>query len=862
MQLLEREAQLRYLDDVLREVKQEGGRTALVYGEAGIGKTSLVENFLQTQTASWRVLRGACDSLFTPRPLAPFHDIALQTGGDLLTLLASGSDRNAIFTACLGELGKQPAIMLVEDIHWADEATLDLLKYLGRRMQQTRSLMILTYRDDELAQDHALRQLLGDLGSSSSLRRIPVSPLSRDAVSQMVRGTPVDPVELYRLTSGNAFFVTQVLATEGHIPETVRDAVLARAARLSPAGRKVLEATAILGMRVEPWLLSEVAGKDADSVEECLAAGMLEAQGDFHAFRHELVRQTVLASVPPNRKMDLHRLALTALGNRPDTSPFLARLATHAHGAQNASSVLEYAPAAARQAAAVGAHRQAAANYHTALQYSTDLPADERATLLDLYAEECFTGDQLIEANSARRDALRIWRELGKLEMEGRALRRLSESTLRTAQESSTLSYAEEAIAVLEKVGPSPELARAYSQRSRIHMVAYEAEAAIHWAERAISMAELLGDDEALSGGLYSLGMIEMWRGQPAAGSLKLRRSLRLALDHGFHDQAAAIFYELASGFRANYDFAACLRCVTDGLEYCDRRDLDNWRLGLWSLRIRSRFDQGDWAEAERLLGSAPRVAGEVWLNSRLELSQLSLEVRRGGQIASDRLNSIRDRAYAWGFLEIGFPIAAVLSEMAWLQGDPERCRLEVERHYQLACKLAIPRFQDGLGYWMWRAGALTAPSTATGPFALQIGGDWRGAAKMWADYGCPYEQGMALMDGDEDAQREALQIFERLGARPIIEKLKQQMRLQGVRGIPRGPRQATRSNAFRLTPRELEVLSAMVGGASNSLIAGRLSLSHRTIEHHITSILQKTGTQSRSEVISLALRENLVAGS
>ncbi|HET6846105.1 MAG TPA: ATP-binding protein, partial [Anaerolineales bacterium] len=202
MQLLEREPQLRYLDDVLREVKQHGGRTALIYGEAGIGKTSLVENFLQTQMKSWRVLRGACDALFTPRPLGPFHDMALQTGGELLALLESGSDRNAIFAASLGELGKRPTILLVEDIHWADEATLDLLKYLSRRMQQTGTLLILTYRDDELGQDHPLRQLLGDLGSSPSLRRIPVSALSRDAVSEMARGTPIDPVELYRLTNG------------------------------------------------------------------------------------------------------------------------------------------------------------------------------------------------------------------------------------------------------------------------------------------------------------------------------------------------------------------------------------------------------------------------------------------------------------------------------------------------------------------------------------------------------------------------------------------------------------------------------------------------------------------------------------
>ena len=144
-------------------------------------------------------------------------------------------------------------------------------------------------------------------------------------------------------------------------------------------------------------------------------------------------------------------------------------------------------------------------------------------------------------------------------------------------------------------------------------------------------------------------------------------------------------------------------------------------------------------------------------------------------------------------------------------------------------------------------------------PFALQIGGDWRAAAEMWAQYGCPYERGMALMDGDEPAQLEALQIFEGLRAKPIIEKLKQQMRAAGVRGIPRGPRPSTRENAFGLTGRELEVLACLVAGTANTAIAKQLSLSRRTVEHHIASIFQKIGVQSRGEAVALALRESLI---
>src|SRR4026208_1570994 len=165
MELLERASQLQMLHSALTLARAGQGCIALVYGEAGIGKTSLVEHFLNEHKTKWRILQGACDSLFTPRPLGPLHDIALQTQGQLPSLLDSESKRVAIFSTCLNELQQQETILVIEDIHWADEATLDLLKYLGRRIRQTVSMMILTYRDDEISADHPLRIVLGDLAS-------------------------------------------------------------------------------------------------------------------------------------------------------------------------------------------------------------------------------------------------------------------------------------------------------------------------------------------------------------------------------------------------------------------------------------------------------------------------------------------------------------------------------------------------------------------------------------------------------------------------------------------------------------------------------------------------------------------------
>jgi DNA-binding CsgD family transcriptional regulator len=210
-------------------------------------------------------------------------------------------------------------------------------------------------------------------------------------------------------------------------------------------------------------------------------------------------------------------------------------------------------------------------------------------------------------------------------------------------------------------------------------------------------------------------------------------------------------------------------------------------------------------------------------------------------------------------FHEKIYLIAEMFAETAWLQGNMKRCHTEAENMFKNACELNIPNYIGRLAYWMWRAGAITEPPpNAAEPYATQIRGDWRNAASMWEKYGCPYEQGMALMDGDEAAQLKALEIFESLGARPIIEKLKRQMSAQGIR-VPRGPRPTTRENPFGLTAREMEVLGYIAKGQSNNAIAKGLSLSTRTVEHHIASILQKMRVGSRNEAVMLAMKENLL---
>src|SRR5579863_1224925 len=459
MELLEREQWLTDLTDWLASAAVHGGCTALVAGEAGIGKTALLQTFAQRQKGV-RVLWGACDALFTPRPLAPLHDIARQTQGRLSATLGSGARPDLIFTAALDEFERMKTLVVIEDVHWADEATLDLLKYLGRRIHRTHAMLAVTYREDELGPQHPLRLVVGDLPRAST-HRISLAPLSEAAVAQLASQAGRSVAGLHGVTGGNPFFVTEALATTGdRVPPTVRDAVLARAARLSPAARQIAELVGLVPGRIEPWLLEQVVGADEPAIDSCLSVGMVRHDDGSLAFRHELARQALEYTLSQRHRQQLHAQVLRVLATRSDIPA--ARLAHHADGAHHGVEVLRYAPLAASQAAAVGSHREAVAHYQAALRYAENLPALERARFQKQLSYECFlTGDNE-RAFEAQRAALEIWRAEGQRLEEGDALRSLSRLSWFMGNSAQANDYCTTAIATLEPLPPSPELATAY----------------------------------------------------------------------------------------------------------------------------------------------------------------------------------------------------------------------------------------------------------------------------------------------------------------------------------------------------------------------------------------------------------------
>ena len=226
---------------------------------------------------------------------------------------------------------------------------------------------------------HPLRIVLGELATTQAVRRIRLDGLSHEAVARLAEPLSVDADELYRKTAGNPFFVVEVLAGQAdEIPDTVRDAIFARAARLSPPAKRLLEAVAVVPQQAELWLLEALAGDATDALEECLASGMLTSEQAGVAFRHELARLAVEESIALSRRVDLHRKALAALSDPPGGAPDLARLAHHAEAAGDSAAVLRFAPVAAARAATLGAHREAAAQLARAVRFG-DRPTAGRA---------------------------------------------------------------------------------------------------------------------------------------------------------------------------------------------------------------------------------------------------------------------------------------------------------------------------------------------------------------------------------------------------------------------------------------------------------------------------------------------------
>ena len=867
MELLERESQLQQLSAALDALIGHGvGACVLVVGEAGVGKTSLVRRFLEVRRGQADIYRGACEALFTPRPLGPIADIASALPPGLAAQVHAGHTYNGLFPAFLAFLRERPrpAVLVIEDAHWADEATLDFIKYIGRRIDSARALFVVTLRDDELGLDHPLRRVLGDLPATIT-RRVALAPLSRGAVEKLARAAGRDAGALHRLTGGNPLYVSELLAEPGKtVPASVRDVVLARFGRLSPAARRVVELVATEPGRLERAVVDTVIPGADQAVREANSSGVLRAEDGWLSFRHEIARQCIESELDADRRAALHAQVFDVLRNEGIVHDGLAREVHHAIGAGRHDDVAALAPRAAEEAARLGSHREAAALYRRALAASNRINTEERAALLEAAASESQKTGALQEAIELRQEALTLRRAAGDRQREGVNLRLLG--VLHRQSSGDTAEYvrfARAAVEVLEPLGPSGELAKAYASLSHVLCLQSNYDEAIDWGARAVRLAKASSDTAALALALNRHGTAQLYKSHSAEARAQLEQALALAIDARFEDLAADIYITLQTGAINHHDHTFALEVGGRGVAYCEARDFDGYALSLRCRCAYSLTSLGRWDEAEQeyaLCAAAPNTSTLV--RATCEYALRRQQMRRGELPAAarglaaldgdvdDYWRDLQRRLHA-PQVEFKPPaIAAACVEAAWLRGDHEAAREVARIGLTGALAARDGRLAGPLLVWLARLGV--APPRFEGELlpacAHELAGDRAAAAAEWERLNNPYERALVLAFGDEEQMRAALNRFTALGAERPAAVMRNRLRALGVRGIERGPYEHARQHAFGFTRRENDVAELLCLGLSNAAIAGRLHRSERTVEHHVANVLAKLGVASRAQ--------------
>jgi len=854
--ILEREPELALLAAAAREAADGAGSVVLVFGEAGIGKSSLVKALPEYLPDGARVLVGQCDDLDTRRPLGPFRDLIGSVGGELAGAVMEGGDRHRVHEALLEEL--RGAVLVVEDVHWADEASLDALRFLVRRMERLPALLVLTYRDDELSREHPLRHLLGQVSRAPRVHRLPLARLSLDAVRKLSAGR-ADPAQVYAVTNGNPFFVAEIVAAggTGKVPPTVVDAVLARLRGLSDATVDALEQLAVVPSAVERPLVDALLAAGVSVLAAAEQRGLLTVTPERVAFRHELIRRAVADSLPAARRIGLNRGVLAALVARPGSDA--AHIVHHAAQAGDQDAIARYGPDAAKDASSAGAHREAAAQLRLVLRGRHRYAPAELADLLERYAVESYTIADSAAAVAAQREAVALRRALGDTLALGADLRWLSRIHWWAGHADQAQEAAREAVAVLEHAGDDRLLALAVSNTAQLRMLSERYAEAVELGERAIALARKADDPAILAHALNNVGTAR-WRSGDPDGRGQLEESLDVALAAGEVEHACRSYANIIWTLLDNLQYDEADTFLPPAMELADRAEHLGFLNYLHVELAMRRLAAADWCDAEKHAEYGMHDFVPARCPALTVLARVRVRCGRPG--AGELLDEAWEIAVSTKELQRTGPVAVARAEAAWLRGDVKAVIEAAEPVHAQASRLPGAPHRPELGYWLTKAGHPVPPDDSDHPYALQARGQWRRAAALWQAAGCPYERAVALAESPDPADKlEALAALDALGAEPAARLIRVELRRLGVRRIPRGPLAATRDNPAGLTERQLQVMRLLAEGLTNAEIAARLVVSVRTIDNHVRAVLDKLGAPGRRQAAVRAVELGLLPG-
>lgn len=874
--LIERDSQLAALKALADRAGTGKGHIVLVSGEAGIGKTSLIRRFLATVPQDWRAGLGGCDALFTPRPLGPVQDVTPVLGHEVEALLAAGADKAKLYPALLAALaeGEGPVILVWEDLHWADFATIELVRFLGRRIPLLPVLLVLTFRDNETGADHPLTQVISDL-PETSLTEMQLPPLSARAVGQLARRAGLPGDRLFQATSGNPFEVTEMLAAReagaSVLPASVREAVTVRQSRLDAGARDFLEVLSVIPAAVPASLAAALApGTSEEMIRRLTEGGVLQASasGDLR-FRHEIARLATFDRIPAARRRVLHARILEALRDL-GSAAHLDQMVHHAAGALDSAAVLEIAPGAAARAAAAGAHREAAGHLGTALKFVDAAPPELAASLYEQWAYEAALAARIDdEVLDARRHAVTLWRLLGRQDKVGENLRWLSRLHWYRGEAPEAGRFADQAIRVLESMPPCAEQAMAYSLRSQLHMLNDQMDEAIEWGERALTLEAQFPNPEVRAHALNNIGTAMVFRGR-TEGEAYLEESLRLSLRHGMHEHAARAYTntsEYAVEFR-RFDLAE--RMLTEGLAYDVEHDLDAWSFYLYGRLALLRLEQGRIHDADTITRGVMERPG---LTLVVRLPALLVRARARMRMGLPDAATLLEQAFTDGMatdeLQHVVPARLSLIEQAWLAGNPAAAQEHLDALLALSADERHPWNIGERAVWAKRLGrdvSRLRTNSLPEPFVRELDGNLEGAAELWDELGLPYAAALVRLQSDDPAMLAAgVRALEDMGAAAAVTAGRRRAAELGhTRALPRARRgvyKAARNHPLGLTAREQEVLRHMASGHSNQDISDTLALSKRTVEHHASAVLAKLGADNRMAVMLRVQKEPWLLG-
>ncbi len=856
--MLEREQELAELSAAVREAAGGMGSIVLINGEAGIGKTNLAGSLSSMLPPDGRLLVGYCDDLATRRVFGPLRDLAGEVGAALAEALES-ADRTRVIELLQAELaGAGPTVLVVEDLHWVDEATLDVLRFLARRVSTMPAVLVLTYRDDELTRDHPLRHLLGVVARTERVRRLALPPLSPDAVRRLGDGHDIDVDRLYALTAGNPFFVVEVLAAHDHekVPATVSEAVQARLHSLDVSARDALELLSVIPSSVERWLAETIVPGGLPALASAERSGVLVLEADRVAFRHELTRRSIVDSMPVTRRVACHRTVLRAMldaGRSVDVS----RVVHHAAEAGDDDIIVKYGWAAAHEAASAGSHTEAVAHYRRLVERRAAFTPADQAELLEGYAVECYTVGLADLAVAAQQDAVRLRRELRDPVALGLALRWLSRMHWWAVDRPAAEAAAAEATVILTDAGDARALALALSNESHLHMLSGRLEESITIGRRAARMARELDDAAILSHALTNIGG-SLWYVYQSDARTVLAEALEVALAAGEGEHACRVWTALVWLLIDSGQIAEAETVLRDALEFADEGEflgyLRHFRVCESVISLaRGHLHQAE-RQAELALDAQTITRGEALV------VQGRARVRRGLPGGREILDEAWQIARRLGEAQRLAPAASALLEAAWLDGDAAAAVTAVLPWYEEVRRHGLKGDRAELGHWLRRVGTPVGAEFSGHPYALLAHGQWREAAEVWQRAGYPYEHALALTESDDPADLLiALRTLDGLGAEPLGRRVRERLRALGVSRVPRGPMSSTRQNAAQLTGRQLEVVGLLAEGLTNAEIAARLVLSVRTVDAHVAAVLGKLHARTRHDAVREARRLGLL---